>query len=75
VTSSSEVIGEHGGIHNFAVGQRKGLGATGSPLYVIQISGANNQVRGRGRHLYSRTLRARRVNLIAVDGSTLCVRP
>ena len=35
VTTSGEVIGEHGGIHNFTVGQRKGLGvATGSPLYV-----------------------------------------
>src|SRR5207237_8915079 len=35
VTTSGEVIGHHGGIHNFTVGQRKGLGvATGSPLYV-----------------------------------------
>src|SRR3954453_17771146 len=45
VTTSGEVIGEHSGIHNFTVGQRKGLGfATGSPLYVIQISGADKQV-------------------------------
>jgi tRNA-uridine 2-sulfurtransferase len=69
VTTNGEVIGEHGGIHNFTVGQRKGLGvATGSPLYVIQISGANKQVIvGGEEHLYSRSLRARRVNLIAVD--------
>jgi len=69
VTANGEVIGEHGGIHNFTVGQRKGLGvATGSPLYVIQISGANKQVIvGGEEHLYSRTLRARRVNLIAID--------
>jgi tRNA-specific 2-thiouridylase len=69
VTANGEVLGEHGGIHNFTVGQRKGLGvATGSPLYVIQISGANKQVMvGGEEHLYSRTLRARRVNLIAVD--------
>jgi tRNA-specific 2-thiouridylase len=69
VTTSGEVIGEHHGIHNFTVGQRKGLGvATGSPLYVIQISGANKQVIvGKEENLYSRTLRARRVNLIAVD--------
>ena len=69
VTTDGEVIGEHGGIHNFTVGQRKGLGvATGSPLYVIQISGANKQVVvGREEHLYSRTLRACRVNLIAFD--------
>lgn len=69
VTTTGEVIGEHAGIHNFTVGQRKGLGvATGSPLYVIQISGADKQVIvGGEENLYSGTLRARRVNLIAVD--------
>ena len=69
VTTSGKVIGEHAGIHNFTVGQRKGLGvATGSPLYVIQISGASKQVVvGGDDHLYSRTLRTKRVNLIAVD--------
>src|SRR6267378_4539874 len=69
VTTSGEVIGEHGGIHNFTVGQRKGLGiATGSPLYVLQIKGDSRQVIvGSDEHLYSRTLRARRVNLISVD--------
>src|SRR3954470_22946275 len=72
VTTSGEVIGEHAGIHNFTVGQRKGLGvATGSPLYVIQISGADKQVIvGSDEHLYSRTLRARRVNLISIDKLT-----
>ncbi len=69
VTTNGDVIGGHHGIHNFTVGQRKGLGvATGSPLYVIQISGASKQVIvGGEENLYSRTLRARRVNLIAVD--------
>ncbi len=69
VTTSGEVIGEHGGIHNFTVGQRKGLGiATGSPLYVLQIKGDSRQVVvGAGEDLYSQTLRAHRVNLIAVD--------
>jgi tRNA-specific 2-thiouridylase len=69
VTTGGEVIGEHHGIHNFTVGQRKGLGvATGSPLYVIQINGADKQVVvGGEENLYSRTLRTRRVNLIAAD--------
>jgi tRNA-specific 2-thiouridylase len=68
VTSSGEVIGEHSGIHNFTVGQRKGLGvAVGSPLYVIQIKGDTRQVVvGRDEELYSSTLRARRINLISV---------
>src|SRR6201993_2677007 len=66
VTTSGEVIGAHSGIHNFTVGQRKGLGvATGSPLYVIQIKGDSRQVVvGNQQELYSTTLRARRVNLI-----------
>src|SRR5882757_2666859 len=69
VTANGEVIGEHTGIHNFTVGQRKGLGvATGSPLYVIQINGADKQVIvGGEENLYSSKLRTRRVNLIAVD--------
>jgi tRNA-specific 2-thiouridylase len=69
VTTDGEVLGEHAGIHNFTVGQRKGLGvATGSPLYVIQISSAKKQVVvGADEHLYSRRLLARRVNLISVD--------
>ena len=68
VTSDGKVIGEHSGIHNFTVGQRKGLGvATGSPLYVIQIKGDTKQVVvGSDEQLYSRTLRAHRINLISV---------
>ena len=69
VTTDGKVIGEHGGIHNFTVGQRKGLGvATGSPLYVLQIKGDTRQVVvGDGDNLLCRSLRAHRVNLIAVD--------
>jgi tRNA-specific 2-thiouridylase len=68
VTSDGQVIGEHRGIHNFTVGQRKGLGvATGSPLYVIQIKGDTRQVVvGKQEDLYSRSLRAHRVNFIAI---------
>ena len=67
VTTDGKVIGEHAGVHNFTVGQRKGLGvATGSPLYVIQIKNDTRQVMvGKDEELYSRTLRARRVNLIS----------
>jgi tRNA-specific 2-thiouridylase len=68
VTTDGTVVGEHGGIHNFTVGQRKGLGlATGSPLYVIQIKGdARQVVVGQAEDLYTRTLRTHRVNLISV---------
>src|SRR5512146_947459 len=69
VTTSGEVIGTHTGIHNFTVGQRKGLRvATGSPLYVLEIRGDRRQVVvGGDEELYSHTLRARNVNWIAID--------
>src|SRR5467141_4911226 len=67
VTTDGKVIGEHAGVHNFTVGQRKGLGvAPGSTLYVIQIKNDTRQVIvGNDEDLYSRTLHARRVNLIS----------
>lgn len=68
ITANGQVIGEHSGIHNFTVGQRKGLGvATGSPLYVLQIKGDTHQVVvGGNDDLYSPTLRAHRLNFISV---------
>jgi len=70
VTTAGDVVGEHDGIHNFTVGQRKGLGlATGTPLYVIEIRGNTRQVVvGSQEELYSRRLQARGVNFISVDG-------
>ena len=69
VTTDGRVIGEHSGIHNFTVGQRKGLGvATGSPLYVLQIKGdAREVVVGGQENLYSKTLLTKRINLISID--------
>ncbi len=69
VTTTGEVVGSHTGIHNFTVGQRKGLGvATGSPLYVLEIRGDKREVVvGGGDELLSRTLRAKRLNWIAID--------
>ena len=68
VTTTGEVIGTHSGIHNFTVGQRKGLGvATGAPVYVLEIRGDKRQVVvGGGDELYSRTLTAKRANWIAI---------
>lgn len=39
------VMGEHNGIINFTVGQRRGLGiATGEPLFVVKLDAANKRV-------------------------------
>jgi tRNA-specific 2-thiouridylase len=69
VTTGGRVLGHHAGVHHFTVGQRKGLGvATGSPLYVININGAEGKVTvGGNDDLLSRTLIARDVNWIAFD--------
>jgi tRNA-specific 2-thiouridylase len=45
VNESGEVIGRHTGVHNFTIGQRKGLGfAAGKPLYVLSIDPEKNRV-------------------------------
>ncbi len=45
VTESGEVLGRHNGIHNFTIGQRKGLGfAAGKPLYVLAIEPETSRV-------------------------------
>src|SRR5256886_3747359 len=64
VTTSGQVIGQHAGIHNFTVGQRKGLGvATGTPLYVIELRGNKHQmVVGTNKKLASHTMLVKNLN-------------
>jgi len=45
VTEDGVVVGRHSGVHNFTIGQRKGLGfAAGKPLYVLSIDPEKNRV-------------------------------
>jgi len=45
IDSSGKVLGKHGGIHNFTIGQRRGIGiARGVPLYVLHLDPARNRV-------------------------------
>jgi tRNA-specific 2-thiouridylase len=45
VTSTGEVVGEHGGHARYTVGQRKGLGGgSKTPLYVIGVKATSNEV-------------------------------
>lgn len=45
VNEDGEVLGRHNGVHNFTIGQRKGLGfAAGRPLYVLSIDPQKNRV-------------------------------
>ncbi len=72
VTSSGEILGRHEGIHNFTVGQRKGLGVPSpSPLYVLQIDSSSHRVTvGADAELATRTLRAGRLNWISIPKLT-----
>ena len=69
VSTSGEVLGRHPGVHNYTVGQRKGLGvAQGSPLYVLEIRGGKGEVvLGRSDELYRSTLEAKDVNWISIE--------
>jgi tRNA-specific 2-thiouridylase len=45
VSEDGYVVGRHSGVHNFTIGQRKGLGfAAGKPMYVVAIDRDNNRV-------------------------------
>jgi tRNA-specific 2-thiouridylase len=76
VASSGAVLGRHTGIHNFTVGQRKGLGLTSAnPLYVLKIHPESHQVTvGADEELRTRELRANRLNWISIAELTEPIR-
>ena len=76
VSHEGAVLGKHRGIHQFTVGQRKGLGvAVGEPLYVIQTDVARNRVVvGKSEELMKRVLIAGKLNWISIDSLTSPIR-
>ncbi len=68
VTASGHVLGEHRGVHNFTIGQRKGLGiAAREPLYVIATEPATQRVIvGSNDDLLRQSLLARDVNWVSI---------
>ena len=64
VTTDGTVVGQHEGIEQFTVGQRKGLGvALGDPRYVVRIDHLSRQVIiGEKTDLEQRSLQADRTN-------------
>ena len=67
VNSRGDIIGHHGGLHRYTIGQRRGIGiANERPLYVISIDSFNNRVAvGQQEELLSREFTASGVNWIA----------
>jgi tRNA-uridine 2-sulfurtransferase len=70
VSTDGRTLGEHSGVHHFTVGQRRGLGLSGSePLYVIATDAATQRVTvGPNDRLFRATLVAKDVNWISWPG-------
>jgi tRNA-specific 2-thiouridylase len=69
VDRDGRVVGTHGGVHRFTIGQRKGLGLSSTePLYVLAIDAAESRVTVGPRDALGRTtLVAREVNWTSGD--------
>jgi len=76
VTPDGQILGGHGGVHRYTVGQRKGLGVTNpEPLYVIQIDDASKRITlGTEPQLYRTEMRARDLNWISIPQLTEPIR-
>jgi len=76
LTEDGTVIGRHTGVHNYTIGQRKGLGfATGKPIYVLAIDPQNNRVIvGEDDSLRHTAFEIENVNWISVAEPTALLR-
>ncbi|MFQ5817514.1 MAG: tRNA 2-thiouridine(34) synthase MnmA, partial [Terriglobia bacterium] len=68
VTTDGRGLGTHTGLHQFTVGQRRGLGvAVGRPLYVVTLDRARNLVIvGEECEIYRRTAEVADVNWVSI---------
>ena len=69
ITTDGEVIGRHEGLHQYTVGQRKGLGvAAGHPLYVVELDRARNRlIVGADDELRRQSCEVGNVNWVSVE--------
>lgn len=69
VDLQGNILGEHNGIINYTIGQRKGLGISiGKPTYVVHIdSDTNTVVLGDNEHVFAKGLIASDLNFIGID--------
>jgi tRNA-specific 2-thiouridylase len=69
VSESGAVRGRHNGLHNYTVGQRRGLGfASGRPMYVVALDRPRNRlIVGEDAELHATVCDVRDVNWIFCD--------
>ncbi len=76
VTEDGTVLGRHTGVHNYTIGQRKGLGfSTGKPIYVLAIDPEKNRVIvGEDDALRAATFEIDNVNWVSIDAPNVPLR-
>jgi len=69
VNSKGEILGEHNGLYNYTIGQRKGLGISyHAPLFVLGFNKMKNEVIvGEQDELYKKEILINDINLLLVD--------
>ena len=69
VTEAGTVVGRHSGVHNYTIGQRKGLGfTTGKPIYVLAIDPEKNRVTvGEEDALRATAFEVENVNWVSIE--------
>lgn len=69
VLKKGDVLGQHQGLINYTIGQRKGIGISyQEPLYVLALDKNRNEVVvGPEKELYSKELYAKQINWLAWD--------
>ena len=69
VNSKGDILGEHTGLYNYTIGQRKGLGISNRvPLFVLGFNKNRNEVIvGEEKELYKEEIVVDNINLIAID--------
>ena len=69
VNSNGEILGEHSGLYNYTIGQRKGLGISNSvPLFVLGFNKEKNEVIvGEENELYKKEIWVQDINLLLQD--------
>ena len=66
LSSSGEKLGTHSGIYKYTIGQRKGLGAFGKPMYVLSIDAKNNAVIiGDNNELFKQEIHINDINFLS----------
>ena len=72
VDLNGKILGQHKGIWNYTIGQRKGIGVSASePLYVLSLNKDTNEVVvGPADKTFKKSLIANDLNWIAIDGIT-----